>query len=552
VLRELVIKDFAIIDRLELSLSPGLSVLTGETGAGKSILVDAISALLGGKAGAEFLRDGADATVEGAFDIADIPELKSALAGLGLDDGPELILRRVISSGRSRAFVNGSLVNIPTLQGIGDYLVDIHGQHEHQSLLKVDTHIGLLDCYCQIEDSVKNCRDAHAETVFIKKKLEGLKARERERAQRLDLLLFQKNEIDTAAPEVGEEAELKDERLRLVHADKLKALALGVLDSMMDADNAVLPLIGDACKSAREVASLVPAQEEAAKLLESAEVSVREACLALRDFGESLEADPDRLSEIEGRLDTLSKLRKKYGEDIAAVLVYREKIEEELSSIEHAGEELSALEEGAALAEAALKKIAAGISPLRESGAKAFSKKVEKELAGLGMEKARFEAKIDRQEIPGPRGYEKVEFLFCANPGEALKPLTKIASGGELSRVMLALKVILSRADSAPTLIFDEVDSGVGGVTANSLGKKLREAAAGRQVLCITHLPQVASAAEWHYMVEKTVSGGRTKVSVRRLGKDDRIGEVARMLGGASQAASAHAEEMVKQGELYG
>lgn len=549
-LRELVIKDFAIIDRLELSFGPGLSVLTGETGAGKSILVDAISALLGGKAGPEFLRDGADAAVEGAFEVSSLPELRSVLAGLGMDDGPELILRRVISSGRSRAFVNGSLVNISTLQEIGNHLVDIHGQHEHQSLLKVDSHLSLLDSFCAADGLVRSCRESYTEAASVRRRLEEMKSRERERAQRVDLLTFQTGEIDAASLVPGEEDGLSAERQRLMHADRLKALVAAALETLTELEPSALSQIGGACKSAREIASLVPSQDECLKLLESAEVSVREACLALRDFGGSLEADPDRLAEIEERFDTLSKLKKKYGENLDAVLEYRDKAELELRELEQAGEEMEGLSAKASGADARFAEIASELSPLREKGAREFSKKVVAELAGLGMEKARFEARLETQAQPGPRGYEKAEFLFSANPGEPLKPLTKIASGGELSRVMLALKVILSRADSVPTLIFDEVDSGVGGVTANALGRKLREAADGRQVMCITHLPQVASVAEGHYVVEKSVSGGRTRVSVRKLAREERVGEVARMLGGASAAASAHAEEMVKQGEL--
>jgi len=549
VLKELVIKDFAIIDRLELSFGPGLSCLTGETGAGKSILVDAISVLLGGKAGPEYLRDGAEASVEGSFDIAGQPELADFLEGQGYAPEGDLIIRRVFSAGRGKAYVGGSLANIQMIQEIGNFLVDLHGQHEHQSLLRVDSHMGLLDSYCSLGGRAAEYAGTYTELGALKRRLAGLEGMERERARRLDLLMFQKDEIDKVAPVPGEEDELKAERARLMHADRLRALTEASIEGLKDSDVSALSLLGEALKAAREMESLVPSQAETCKLIESAAALADEACSRLRDFGRSLDPDPARLSEVEERLDSLARLRKKYGETASEILEYREKINAELMGLEGSEAEISSLREAIKKSEAGTLELARGLTEARLSGAEGFCKKVEEELSGLGMEKARFLVQFKAQDEPGPRGMEKAEFLLSANPGETPKPLVKIASGGELSRVMLALKVILSRADDVPTLIFDEVDSGVGGRTAGALGRKLKEAASGRQVLCITHLPQVASQAKEHFLVEKEMVGGRTRVGLRRLDGEERVKEVARMLGGeGSKAASAHAAELVERG----
>ncbi len=554
-LKEIIIKDFAIIDRLEQSLGPGLSCLTGETGAGKSILVDAISVVLGGKAGPEYLREGGDASVEASFDVSGLPGVLARLDDLGMRQGGELILRRVLaSSGRGRAYINGSLANLSALQELGDRLVDIHGQHEHQSLLKIESHLDLLDSFCRLTVKAGEYRLAYQRLFEQKKRLDSLRALSRERAQRLDLLEFQRREIDEAQLVPGEEDDLLNQRARLMHADRLRALSDAALHGLKDMDGSALALLGEAVKSVREIASVAPDQAGCLSMLESAEVSISEASSYLRDFGGTLEADPERLSEVEGRLELVARLKKKYGSDITEVLRFREAVDAELSSIGRSEDELTDLTPRIASLEAELVKLAGELTLARHEGAKGFCGKVEKELAGLGMVKARFDVRFDTLAAPGTRGVEKAEFMFSANQGEPARPLAKIASGGELSRVMLVLKVILAKADSVPVLIFDEVDSGVGGATAGAVGRKLREAASGRQVLCITHLPQIASLAEEHYKVEKEAKGGRTSVRVTRLDKEERVKEIARMLGGdeGSATASAHAKELVRQGESNG
>ena len=551
-LKELVVRNLAIVEHAELSLSSGLTCLTGETGAGKSILVDAISLLLGGKAGPEYLREGRDAVIEGAFDISRLPEIKEKLLVQGVESGDEMIIRRVLSPGRSKAYINGSLVPVSALQEAGELLVDLHGQHEHQSLMKVDAHAGLLDAYCSLTEKARECAVAYVSLSEQRRRLDELNGRGRELAKRQDLLRYQRDEIDQACLIPGEDEALALERGRLLHADRLKALSEAALDGLKDSESSALAIVGAAGKSAQEISGLLGGWEECGRFLESAVVSISEASALLRDLSASLEADPERLSEVERRLDLVARLKKKYGETVVEILRYRDEVDGELSSIEGLDGEAASIEAGIKASVAKLAEVAGMLSAGRKKGADALSKKIEAELAGLGMQKARFQAALTPLPEPGPRGAEKVEFLFSANPGEPPRPLSKIASGGELSRVMLAVKVILADADRVPTLIFDEVDTGVGGTTAVALGKKLREAAAGRQVLCITHLPQVASFAGEQFAVEKSVRDGQTAVSVRKLGKDERIKEIARMLGGeGSRAASAHAEELVRQGELW-
>ncbi len=568
-LRVLSVRNFAIIDRLEISLSGGLTCLTGETGAGKSILADAVGVLLGGPGGSSRVGPGGDrsnggggdeeSAVEGIFDISSVPGVGALLEEKGLPSGDELAIRRIISP-RGRAYVNGSLTSIQTLQEIGERLVDIHGQHDHQSLLRADRQLGQLDEFCGACALYSEYAARFRELAGLKNSLAGLETGRREREQRLDMLLFQRDEIDKAELSAPEEDGLKSERERLVHADRLRALSGDVLAWLKDSDSPALAAVGEARKALREMQALAGSLDETLKLIENAHVSLVEACSAVRDFERTLEADPERLSAVEERLDVISRLKKKYGRPAGAdqstgggtiedVLACRERLEEELKAISGSGEDLDSLKARIAGSEAALLELGRKLSGKRNSGAGEFGERVRSELSELGMEKAQFRVEFYPQERPSAHGMERAEFLFSANPGEGPKPLAKIASGGELSRVMLALKVILSSADNVPTLIFDEVDSGVGGKTAVAVGRKLKEAAMNRQVLAITHLPQIASQAGEHFVVEKTTDGKSTKVSIRRLGKDERVREVARMLGDdESKAASAHAAELVKRG----
>lgn len=552
-LRELVVNNFAIVDRLELSLGPGLTCLTGETGAGKSIMVDAISFLLGGKPGPGIARDGADTSVEAQFWLPDGGPASAILDAQGLGGAGELVLRRVITaSGRGKVYVNGSLANVSVLQELGEHLVDLHGQHEHQSLLKVDSHVELLDEHLKLGDARRRARAAYDAVAGIRARVEELSGREREIAQREDMLRFQMSEIDSAAPVDGEVEELTDERAKLAHVDRLTALAHQALDALKESERSAVELVGESAEAVRGIVQLSPAQADTLRLIESAGISLAEAAASLRDFAYTLEADPDRLTDVESRLELIKTLGKKYGDTIADILEYRDRAAEELEGLERMGEDISSLGAKLAEAEAELNAAAGVLSKARAAGAKGFEDRVAAELSDMGMPKAVFRVGISPLGRTGPKGSDRVEFLFSANPGKEPFPLAKIASGGELSRVMLALKVLLTGAGGVPTLVFDEVDSGVGGVTAGAVGRKLKAAADGRQVLCVTHLPQIASMAAEHYTVEKSVGTTGVEVTVRRLDKKQRVDELARMLGGeeGSATASAHAEELVRQGEL--
>lgn len=554
-LRELSINNFAIIGGVELSLGPGMTCLTGETGAGKSILVDALSFILGGRPGPGTAADGGDTAVEAVFDVSGVPEASSLLEELGLEADGELVIRRAASSsGRGRAYLNGSLVNLGTLQRLGEWLVDIHGQHEHQSLLKVERHMELLDEFCDAGGEKDRYKELYDRVSELGKRLAELKDNERERARRQDLLGFQVSEIEAASLTAGEEEALMAERARLAHADRLRELAHGALEDLREKEQSALLLLGGAKRALTEIASVAPGQAETLRLVESALISAEEASSMLRDFSGSIEADPGRLDEVEGRLELIASLKKKYGDTVEDVLEFGSGAAGELELIGRSAVEISALETELARTGAGLMESGERLGRLRRDGAGRFSERVCAELSGMGMPKAVLTASFSPLDRPGPTGLEKAEFMFSANPGRPPMPLARIASGGELSRVMLALKVVLSLKDTVPTLVFDEVDSGVGGVTAVEVGKKLRQAARGRQVLCVTHLPQIASLAAEHFTVHKIADESGTEVVVRRLDRDERVLELARMLGGGedSKTACAHARELVRQGEING
>jgi len=554
-LRELRLKDFAIVASAAVEFGPGLTCLTGETGAGKSILVDALGLALGGRADAGMVGPGGTATVEALFDVAGVPGVSEELDSIGVDtDGGELIVRRVVgSNGRSKAYLNGSMVNASTLQSIGGLLVDIHGQHEHQSLLRVDTHLDLLDMHLGLGGLKAEYAEAFEKRRELKARLDDIVSRARERAQRLDLIRYQADEIDQAGLSPGEDDELEEERVRLANFDRLAGLAHEAAQALRDAEPSALSMAVSALGSVKDIAGLVEGQAETVRFLESATIAMEEASAGIRDFAAGLESDPRRLEEVEDRLDLVKGLKKKYGDTIADILDYRTRIGVELEGLEYADEEADSLRERLAGAEEALAELAGRLGEARRDGAAGFCREVKKELSSLGMPKAAFEVGFDVLEEPGLSGAERAEFLFSANPGVGPRPLAKVASGGELSRVMLALKVVLSREDGVPTLVFDEVDSGIGGRTATVVGEKLRAAARNRQVLCITHLPQVASCASEHVSVTKRTVGGGVAVELARLDTEGRVGELARMLGGDDlKTASAHARELVKQGTADG
>lgn len=568
-LAELRIQNFAIIDHLELRFEPGLVVLTGETGAGKSIIIDAVELLLGGRAEATVIRSGEPAAlVEGTFRIAEAVRepVLAILEREGLLDDPEhLVLgREVRREGRNLARVNGRTVNLALLRELGEHLVDVHGQSEHLSLLRVPAHLDLLDRYAQAEPLRQAYAETYQELSRVRQELARLRQREREAAQRADFLAFQVNEIEAAALEPGEEERLREERTRLANAEQLALLteqAIAALDEGMGEAPAASDLLGQAVEAledlARIDASLKETRDEAQALLEQ----VSDLARRLRVYRESVEFNPQRLDEVEERLDLIRTLQRKYGETIEAVLAYAEQARQELEAITHAEERIEALEAEERRLLEALGEKGRALSEARRQAAERLTQAIEAELADLRMAGARFGVDLrwedDEAGVPidgrrvafGPRGLDRVEFLVAPNPGEGLKPLAKIASGGETSRLMLGLKGVLAAADATPTLIFDEIDQGIGGRVGAVVGEKLWRLARQHQVLCVTHLPQLAAFADQHLKVEKVVVGGRTVTRVQQLRGEARQTELAQMLGSVGEPGLESAAELLRRAE---
>ncbi len=587
-LTELRIRDLAIIDRLDLVFGPGFNVLTGETGAGKSIIIDAVNLLLGDRASQEVVRAGADRTeVEGTFRLN--PSVGARVApllaehGLEGDQADEIVLaREVRANGRSVARVNGRAVTTALLGEVGNLLVDVHGQGEHLSLLHEREHVGLLDRYAGLSEEVGRVSDLVRRVRAIRRELEGLRQDERERARRIDLLSYQVEEIRAAKLKVGEEEELDAERKRLANAEQLSQLSTeaSLLISGSDADTpGALDALGLAEQALTRLARIDPT---AAGLLDQ----LGEATALLDDIGRELshyrdgvEFNPRRLQQVEERLHVIHSLQRKYGDTVEEVLAYGQRSAAELETITHAGERIEELEAAEAGFLVELGRQGAELSAARRAAGERMARAIEAELDDLQMARAHFavdiqwtadpsgavvetDSAIRSSAQPGRyafdgHGLDTVGFLVSANPGEPLRPLARVASGGETSRLMLALKTVLGRADETPTLIFDEIDQGIGGRVGGTVGLKLwgltmrngapAAAAAGvrHQVLCITHLPQLAAYGDLHYHVAKHVAAGRTTTEVLRLEGDGQVAELARMMGADTDAGRASVAEML-------
>ena len=549
-LRELQIANLAIIEKLHVEFSPGLNILTGETGAGKSIIIDAVNLILGGRASADLVRSGAkDASVEALFDLSGRPELKEALAAAGIDCDDEHLVRRVVSTGgKNRVSINGGLATTALLAEICRNLINIYGQHDAQSLLKTDQHLRLLDGFSEalpLRERFAVCFEAYQKA---RHELEALEQGEREAARRLDLLSFQSSEIADARLAPGEEEELALERERLTHSDKLLGLTQGAFDALYGGDAAILGNLGGIIAAVTEAGAIDHALAPVAATLEAAYAQLEDASLTLRDYASGMESDPRRLEELEDRLDAINRLKRKYGASIEEILLYQQGVDAELSALTGREEAKGALQARIAALEKELRTLGTELTRAREAGAARLKTGMERELGELAMKHAVFESAFEKSGEPRSYGYERVEFLFTPNPGEPPKPLAKIASGGELSRLMLALKQLHPDSE-VPTLIFDEVDTGIGGATSALIGEKLKRVAKNQQVLAITHLPQVAAFADQHLKVEKAVVEGRTATSVEFLEGEARVAEVARMLAGArvTEKTLEHAREMIQE-----
>ena len=565
-LREILVNNFALIEELRLQFGAGLTALTGETGAGKSIIIGALNAVLGERIGADVIRTGEHAAqVEAIFDISSVPPALEAMHEAGLADDADglLVLSREIASGRSQYRVNRRAATLALVQSLGKHLVDIHGQHEHQALIHEENHLQFLDAYGGPEHIalVHQYRDLYTRFWRTGVELADLAADERAVAQTLDLLTFQVDEIDAAETHIGEDDELLGERARLANAEKLQGGVAAAL-AALDADDGGCAT--DALQRARhELTALAAVDAGLSGVLadvETALYTAQEAAHALAGYAESVEHNPARLETVEARLDLLTRLKRKYGESIEAVLAHRDHAAARIAGIDNADERRAQLQADLEHLRVEAGAAAERLSEARAKLAEMLARKIEAEVANLGMPAARFA--VDLQRVADEdglicndglrcradrRGIDDCRFMLSANAGEDLRPLRNVASGGELSRLMLAFKSICSRGAEIPTIIFDEVDAGIGGVTAHAVGDKLKALAGGAQVLCVTHLPQIARLADQQLRVTKRVKDGRTTVGVEDLTGDARVQDIARMLGGTDGDAKAleHARELL-------
>lgn len=559
-LQALSISDFAIIDRLELEFGPGLTVITGETGAGKSMLIGALSLVLGDRARGDVVRtDCPRAQVQALFSLAGAPEVRARLIEAGLDAGDELVVRRVVArSGRHRVYINGALATVNTLSHVTQGLVDISGQHQHYSLMRADQHLALLDRIAGLATLSEAVAEAYREVAAIDARISDIRRRQRDQAEREDFLQFQLQELtDAQLDDPDEEDALQHEASRLRNVETLRGSAESAEAALYSDRGAASERIGQAIKAVGALVRLDDTLQPVLEDLESAAAIVEDAARTLGDYAHDLDAEPSRLDEVESRLALFGRLRRKYGESLVEVIARRDALAAELAELTGADDTLESLAELRRTAGVKLRAAAETLSAARRVGGGELADAVCAELADLGMGDARLTVELRpltggvavEGRFFGPNGAERVEFLLSANRGEHPQPLGRIASGGELSRLMLAFKRVSAERDPVPTYIFDEVDAGVGGPTAEAIGRKLQTVGTRRQALCVTHLPQIAAMGQQHFHVSKEVVDGRTRSVVTRLGKRDRVEELARMLGGAriTKTTRANARELLAQ-----
>ncbi len=580
-LLELRIHNFALIEAAQIAPGGGFNVLTGETGAGKSILIQALGLLIGERAASEQVgRGGTKAIIEGAFDLADNARARAFLEENGLGNDSEktsnekssneknssekaaktdssdetlIIAREVEGNGRSRVRLNGRLSTAAMLRDLGELLVDFHGQHENQKLLHSEAHLGFLDAFGDKKHGVLRAQTSEKYAAWRQaaRSLAELSKNEQERAQRLDMLQFQLTEIENAKLENEEDEALLDERSRLMNAEKLResaAMCLGMLFGDEEAGLGAISMARQSLKSARAIQNTDESVATWVEQLQSAILELEDASENARAYAESLEADPNRLDQIESRLSKINRLKRKYGATVADILAYHTQIEAEIAGLSLSDEQIQGLRDEAAHKKSEFFEIAEKLSAQRVELSRNFAAQVVKQLESLAMDKARFELGFERLEKGTQDGLDRVEFLFSANPGQSLRPLAKIASGGEISRVMLGLRSVLrDQGDGvgAPVVVFDEIDTGIGGQTAEKVGEKLQEIARGRQVFCITHLPQIAKRADHHLRVEKSAGDDFTSVSITPQCGEERVRELARMMGSESAANLEHARTLL-------
>jgi DNA repair protein RecN (Recombination protein N) len=552
-LLELVVENYAVVERLRVHFHEGLNLLTGETGSGKSIVVDALGLLLGARASAESVRTGeARARVAGIFDVRECVALRQALdpAGLEVEDGELLIEREILAGGKSRAFVNSRPVSAALLKELAPLLADIHGQHDQQLLFSAEAQREMLDLFGGHRELLDRTAKAYVAWRAASAELEELERSEQEKLRLLDLWSFQRKEIESAGLEAGEEVALENERRVLQNIQRVEDAAQGAYGAIYDGPQSALTQARVAAKRLDELCRIDGSLAGMREHLQAADLSLQELAYGLRDYLSRLEANPGRLEEVETRLAAIDRLKRKYGASSGEILAFLEEVRGQIAAVEHAGERMESLRGEQKRLAAEFEKLAGELSSRRQAAARKLEKRVEAELAQLAMERTVFRVEI-APAAWSAAGTDRIDFLVSPNVGEAPRPLEKVASGGEISRLALALKTCLAapKGQAAPrTLVFDEVDSGVGGSAAEGIGRRLKKLSAASQVLCVTHLPQIACFADHHYLVEKQESNGRTAAAIEELDAGRRTREVGRMLSGHKLTPEAlkHAEQLIR------
>ena len=555
-LLELVVENYAVVERVRVRFHPGLNLLTGETGSGKSIVVDALGLLLGGRAASDMVRSDTDrARVSGIFEAPRDPAFRALLeeAGVAVEDGELLMEREVLAGGKSRAFLGNRPVTAALLRALAPYLGDIHGQHEQQQLFSAEAQLELLDQFGSLEETVERVSNLFGEWKKIQAELSDLEKSEQEKLRLADLWSFQRKEIEAAGLKAGEDSELENERLVLKNVAKLQENANAAYSALYDAPESASSQIRIAIKKLEDLCRIDPSLKATLETLRSAEIGVAEASGAMRDYLDRLEADPDRLEHVESRLASIDRLKRKYGATLEEVLAFLDTVRAQMEAVETAGERKAKLGQDLSRASEAYRETAGSLTKLRKAAATKLAKKVEGELGSLALENAVFRIEIQSSDW-SERGADRVEFLISANVGEEPRTLDKVASGGELSRIALALKTSAGptrrTSGTQRTLVFDEIDSGIGGGVAESVGRRLKKLSSTSQVLCVTHLAQVAGFADHHYFVEKREVKGRTIAEIEELTGEARTREIGRMLSGQRVTAEAlkHAEHLIRLG----
>ena len=546
----LTLKNFTIIEDLSVGLSSGLNIITGETGAGKSVIVDAINIILGDKASPDNIKSGKEeAHIEALFDISSDEVIQERLKSSGFDiSSGELLIKRVIyPNARSRVFINGSLSTLTLLSTITQGLVDIFNQHEHQSLLKEENHLKILDNFGETANEVSRLREQYQNYLETKKELDDLIQSQKDRFEKEDYLKYQLSEIDGAGLQLGEDEKLEAEKLKLINTERLNSTTQGAYDILYESESSILGSLQRVSDDLLNSGKIDSTLAEIGQSIEKGRLQIQDAAFSLRDYNSELTHDSGRLDIVEDRIHLIGDLKRKYGESVSQIILKRDEIEKELNNIEHFDERVKSLSSESQMLMDELLSLAGKISKKRKQSSKKLTSVLEKELNEVGIKGGQFHIEFTDKEISS-NGVDDISFLFSANPDEKPKPLTKVASGGELSRIMLVLKEVIARVEGGSVIIFDEADSGVGGAVAEAVGQKIRKLSQSYQVICITHLPQVAKFADSHLAVSKTHNDNKTQVTIKSLEGDERVFELARMIGGfnITQKTIDAAYEMLK------